>query len=422
MVTHSASRFGGPAIAAILLSLVCGISGGGCSDGSVKQPAATQLAHQPNRHHQGPPLTDQECASFVEKIVTSVRTDDIETAKSLIDLSALVETASTGIELSSNEKGEILRGFKDGFTQGGGLFADIRQAISKGGTFDHLRTRTLEGERRATFRLVLSESGGINYLGFPLARRPSGEVLGTDVYVYFSGELMSQTVRRMLLPVVAQEKRGILERLQQGESEFVQHMGKIQRMAEQNRSRQFKEALATYRSLPPALRDQKFAQLMRLQAAQNVDDEEYASALEKIRRDFPNDACADFLSIDAHLIKQQFDQALTSVDRLDKALGGDPYLNVLRTNIYLAKHDVSNAKAVIEKAVAAPNAHRDTYVLLVRVALAENRHDKVRQGLETLLTRFNLDLGNLAENIEFAEFAKSPEHTKWLKYRTEQGK
>jgi hypothetical protein len=409
-------------LAAFFLFLPIVLAAVGCADKSTKAPAAVKLVYQPNRHHDGPPISDQESASFAEKMVAAMRVGDVAAAHALLDLDAAIESAMAGIELPANKKAGLIKGFKDGFGRTGGLLTEVGQKVAAGGTFDHLRTRTIEGERRALFRLVLPDEGGINYLEFPLARRPSGAVLAPDVYVFLSGEFFSQTIRRLILPVAAHENRGLLERLQGEESEFVKSLGKLQQMAEQLRSQNAKGAMDTYRSLPASVRNEKPTLLVRLQAAQQLGEEEYAAAIEDIRRLYPKDASVDFVSIDAYLLKREFDQALGCVDRLDKAVDTDPYLNVLRANIHIAADDLAAARKAAETAAGAPQPHRDAHVTLIRVALAENRHDAARGHLETLLDKFGLDLGELTGAPEFAEFVKSPEHAKWLKFRADRRK
>ena len=43
----------------------------------------------------------------------------------------------------------------------------------------------------------------------------------------------------------------------------------------------------------------------------------------------------DLISIDAFLIHKEYDKAQAAIDRLDESLGGDPYLNVLRSTIFM---------------------------------------------------------------------------------------
>ena len=49
----------------------------------------------------------------------------------------------------------------------------------------------------------------------------------------------------------------------------------------------------------------------------------------------PNDAMIDLISVDAYILRKAYDKALEAIDRVDKAIGRDPYLKVLRGNVLL---------------------------------------------------------------------------------------
>ena len=73
-------------------------------------------------------------------------------------------------------------------------------------------------------------------------------------------------------------------------------------MGEANRNGQFGEVLSIYKSSPPELQKRKTAMILRLQAARQVgDDGEYMQSVEDCRKEYPNDPCADILSIDYFL-------------------------------------------------------------------------------------------------------------------------
>jgi hypothetical protein len=42
--------------------------------------------------------------------------------------------------------------------------------------------------------------------------------------------------------------------------------------------------------------------------------------------------------LDALLLEKKYDEALAAVDRIDKLVGGDPYLDTYRTNINALKN------------------------------------------------------------------------------------
>ena len=94
------------------------------------------------------------------------------------------------------------------------------------------------------------------------------------------------------------------------------------------------EALKIYQQFPPELKKDKDLLLIRLQAAHDVSDQEYSGAIEDFRATHPDDACVELLSIGYYLLKKDSPRAFACIDRFEKAVGGDPYLNVMRANIH----------------------------------------------------------------------------------------
>jgi hypothetical protein len=55
--------------------------------------------------------------------------------------------------------------------------------------------------------------------------------------------------------------------------------------------------------------------------------------------------------IDGYYLKQRYGEAIAAIDRLDRDLNGDPYLDLLRANAYRLKGDESNAERYAQRAV-----------------------------------------------------------------------
>ena len=55
---------------------------------------------------------------------------------------------------------------------------------------------------------MTSDSNVANYHDFVLARRPDGKVRAVDAYMFLSGELISQSIRRLYIPVAAKVAPG----------------------------------------------------------------------------------------------------------------------------------------------------------------------------------------------------------------------
>jgi predicted Zn-dependent protease len=86
-------------------------------------------------------------------------------------------------------------------------------------------------------------------------------------------------------------------------------------------------------------------------ASAYLGEAQYQSAIDALRRAYPNDASLDLMLLDGYFMKKRYDEALQAVDRIDRSLGGDPYLDVMRANMLLAKGDVDGAYRFATRAV-----------------------------------------------------------------------
>ena len=230
-----------------------------------------------------------------------------------------------------------------------------------------------------------------------------------------SGELITKTLRRAFLPVAAHANRGVLERLAGTEGEFMANLPTIERMNRSLQEGRPKEVLADYKTLPPGLRKDKNFMLMRLRASQGVGDAEYAAAIEDLRKEHPDDPCIDMISIDGYSFKKEYRQAVACVDRLDKAIGGDPYLNVLRANLLVEVPDLDAADRAARAAIAAEPTLVEAYWARVAVTLKRPDFAETARVLGQITRRFHLQFGDLAAQPLYAEFVKSPEYAAWRK-------
>jgi tetratricopeptide (TPR) repeat protein len=214
---------------------------------------------------------------------------------------------------------------------------------------------------------MVRAEGGVNYHEVLLAKQSTGPIRGQDIYLYLTGEFMSETLRRLYIAAAANESRGFLARLTGRESTYAKHLSQIQQMNSAIAQGHFRQALQVYEQLPDELKNDKTFLLLRLRAAQTLGDAEYQSAIDALHQLYPDDRSADLLSIDGHVMRKNYAKALDAIDRVDKAVGGDPYLEVVRANTYLKAGDLRSAQQCAGKAIEQDASLEDAYWALVTI-------------------------------------------------------
>ena len=134
------------------------------------------------------------------------------------------------------------------------------------------------------------------------------------------------------------------------------------------------------------------------------------------RKLFPADAAVDFLSIDYLILKKQYDDALRCIDKTDQAVGGDPYLHVMRANTLIGAKRYKEACAAAEKAIEQEPTLSAAYWSRIIVAVNEKNHVETLVWLKKLVEKTAEEVADLTKVNEYAEFVKSPQHAEWLKW------
>jgi hypothetical protein len=364
-------------------------------------------------------VNEAECRQFAEHLQSVVVTPGDEPLGELTDWDHIFVIASEGVEIPKDQVAGARRGFRQGLAQSGDLFNQVAQIIAQGGRYDLLRVHRKDGKWRAMFRLLLPD-GGVNYHDLEVHRNRAGEMKIADIYIFATGEHLSETLRRMFLQMSAELNRSFLERLSGKEQLMMKHLDDMQSITAALREGDPRRALKVYHRLPAELQREKTLLVFRVMAASTAQDEdELVAAVEMMREHHPEDACLDLMSIDYYLGRQDFDKALAAIDRLDAAVGTDPYLDVTRANVALLDNDFAQAQQLALGVIEEQPDLADAYWVMITVGLKEHDHAKTLEWLKRLDQTLPMEWFDLSAQADYAEFVKTPEYTAWLQYLAE---
>ena len=362
----------------------------------------------------GAMISDADARQFSDKMIHAIQTNDVTTIANMIDVDALVKAGVADLDIPHLNLTEMSAGARSSLTLGSGLPAQLAASVAKGGSCDLLRYLEVDHQKRARMRLIFPNNGGLNYIDFVLGRDAAGQVAAQDMYIFYSGELLSNTMRRMAVQMAAQSDRSLLERLKGAEPEFVKHVSDIRDITSALAEKRTSDAARIYEGLPASLKQDKTLQLAHIRIAQQQGDAQYTQALTQFRASFPNDPASELLSIDYYALNKQYDKALQALDKLDKAVGGDPYLNVMRAFVYITRHQMPQAQQFVEKAAHDMPTSQNVNQLLAIIS-ALNKHYDLVPGALKAVKQANGTLPDVANAPEFAGFRRSPQYKEWQK-------
>jgi len=360
---------------------------------------------------------DRDCATFAQAMNSAINKGSASEFNGLIDWDSIFDTALTGLTIPAKQRQDLITGLKSSTEKETGFTAQFLKNAKQGAQFKHLRSRRREGRPVVQYRMTLSEgSGGINYFDFVVKKSADGKVRAVDVYPYLSAEMISAAFRRGVLPIVASLNRSFVDKLLTTEKDYVRDVPKLAEIPALIAQDKNREALAQIKSLRPDTQKDKSVLLLRLRAAQNSDEKEYAAVLEDFQRLYPADPCLDLLLLDHYSMKKEFAKALEGVDRLDKAVGGDPYLNMIRAGLSEADGNLAAAEKFAERAIKEEPTLLRAHFYLIGITLLQKKYDATLAALKKQDQTFEIKYNDLTTVPAYAGFVKSPQYQEWLKY------
>lgn len=359
----------------------------------------------------GEAITDAEYESFGKALEAKIKQEKGRGLVGSLNSNKLVSRSVQGLDLQPTFVLGFSAGAAGAFNQS--FAKQLDASLAENGHYRFLRLHGDGAQKRLLFRM--SGDGGTNYHDLEIERSATGQFEIVDMHISLSGEKLSETMRRMVVLTAVSQKGSFLKSLTGQLSDFEKSIKQINQFNALKAGGQFAQALAVFKQLPPSIQSEKTFALGRLMVAMQVSEQEYLTAMTDFRNAFPTDACIDFMSIDYHILRKEFDQGLAAVDRFEKNLGGDPYLNMIRANLYSEQKKWDEAKKAIAIVIAAEPTLSNPVFVQAGIGLTQPDNKLVLDSLRILKNQHKLDLGGVATAPEYAGFVKSPEYQEWLK-------
>jgi hypothetical protein len=358
------------------------------------------------------PVTKEEAEAIAVAIHAAVTAGDVEAFAAQFDFATFGALVLDVIEGDTPDARRVRAAFKTELQDiRSNLTSQIIKQVRSGGSYYYLGTVNREEGPRAIFRLLLADNT-LNYHELVLARGPQG-VRTVDMFIYTSGERLSEATQRILLRKLPPETRALLAKLSGRNRAVARQYNVLPEVTEPFQRGEYERVLAIYASLPTELRHDKTVQVLRVAAAQKVNDAEYAAAMDEYMRIFPGDPSIYLMAIDAHILAGRFAQAHEALDRLDQRVGGDPYLQTVRAQAFLQEGNLPQVEQIAEKMLAENPRSVSAHWMLVFSSMLSKRFETTVYLLGKLQNELGVPLGDLSLAPGYAEFAASPAFAQW---------
>ena len=332
------------------------------------------------------------------------------------DSSAFIDGLFEMDQLFDDSIGEIPEGsFKSGIQRGinDSLKASLKAMID-GGDFSVRRTRNTKYGPVVLTRL-LSTDGTVAYVLWRLIKNNKGAVKAVDFLSLGTGEWTSHTLARAAIINMPKEA-SFLQKLGGKQLEYSKGQEQFLELAKAQQAKDYKKVLERYKSLPASLKKEKFIQMVRLNAAMQVDNDEYVLAVGEFKQAHPNDLASELHSIDFYFLKKDFAAMRNSIDSIISKVGPDSHLYGLKAVGYSSEEKHAEAANTLLLAIKTEPNREDNYWSLIETALSAKDFKTVGAVLKSLVDRFDYKEFNFEEVDIYKPFLGSPEHKDFLEF------
>lgn len=357
-----------------------------------------------------PASMSQAVQSFAHDLESTMSKGDPSVLLKAFDRMAFANRALEGLPFSDKDKSDAATGLGSAVD---GLAKAIQGAMQDDGQYKFLRVHTVNGELRATFRMT--GASGLNYHDICLRIDPGQTIRIQDMYVAVSGELLSRTMHRLMLPVAANANRGMVDRMVGNESEYIKHIADIEKMSTAFREKDYPACHADYDSLPPGVKSEQSLMLYDTMSLAHIDDKQYMAAISRYEAAFPDSPSLNLMRLDSTFLASDWDGLIAACDKLDAQVGGDPYLAFYRMVALSKKDKLKDAAAVGEASLQKEPDLTQVYIQLVSVKAAQKDWQGTHDVMERMLDKTGKFLPHMINDEQYADFVKTDEFQKFRK-------
>jgi tetratricopeptide (TPR) repeat protein len=324
-------------------------------------------------------VTVQEAKDFARQLQSSIEKRNGDFFDEAIDADKFLKKAGLNSEKDA-------RSFGEGLSEKMNIGTQLVRSLSKKGTYELVKQYEKDKKQHLLFRLYYD--GSLNYHDIELTRS-GNETKIADMFIYTSGELFSETMNNLY--------RQMKTMMSKGETSFEDRwLLEMPRLKQKLNSGEYEEAMEIFDRLPEKIKKMKAVQLTHIMIASGLDDmDKYAAAIDEYTRLYPNEPNMHLILLDSYIMKQQYDEALHSVNELDRMIDKDPFLDYYRYLIYNIKEDSTNARASIIKLMNNMPDFEDGMLELIVLYVEEKNNKEADKWIKEFRSHGSFDQDQL---------------------------
>ncbi len=284
--------------------------------------------------------------------------------------------------------------------------------VQEGEYFRVLRVREVDGQWHVLCRHV-SGDGELGYHDFVIARDSAGDIRAVD-YMGNCSEFHSATIRMSMTIVLARQGYLDVEKLDEKTRLMFENWDAFVKMMELNGSGRVAEAYSAFAALPEGVRHSEMAMPVAIDIAENLESDDAKALVKRYIELNQNDLDPVLEYGSYYLDLEMYDLYFKSIDRLDRHLGGDGYLDLLRGDGYAVQEKYEQAAACYRRAGGVVPELGEAYWGLLRVGLDTTNHVMVAEALTLLKQKAGIAFEDVRHVPALEAFVASEAGKEWI--------
>jgi tetratricopeptide (TPR) repeat protein len=259
---------------------------------------------------------------------------------------------------------------------------------------------------------IYSQMEGLNYFDCEL-ERVNEELNITDVFIYYAGELWSDSYSRHM-KLMGEYNKGGYENIHP-ENDFHNSLIKIDYINELLFSGQIEQAEMVYLSIPEQFQKDKIIQGTTLKIAYQKSDSAYVKAIDQyLSNDPKNEIFSRFFTVLRNLAAKENSEARQSITALNEFTGEDSLMQLFIGQTFQNEKRHDKAIKYFDNVIEHYPDLFETYWYKIVSLIQLKKHQKAVEFLDTIITNFEarkIDLEDLLAN--YPDFINSKDYLSW---------
>jgi hypothetical protein len=351
----------------------------------------------------------------VQRLVTVLNERDAAALEAMIDIDALAQRATQNLDFSEEERAGVLTGMRQAAGKlAGNVVAQLGHYNSQ---IRHLRTDDRSGTQTALLRFdhfdAEGDGDGTDYVQYDIGK--DGRII--DWYSHAQAERLSDAMGRLLTLMMPRE--GLLAKIF-GVTQLDKDLARVfRRLGEQQRAGDFAGAYATLDEVRGPFRETRLWAVLRVTFASSAGDELRRQSLDDLFERYGNAPDLQFLLLDYHFEKRNFDAMIAGLESFERAVIEDEVTSQLKCIAASHGMQLPKARGFCERSLEIEPSLEATWWLLIDVGLKAQDAELVLTTLEGYERQFEVqfDPDLLVEDEAYAWLKTKPAFKKWAALR-----